>query len=89
MEKLFILICLIGFVAVGIPLGIAGAAIAFLYWWAVIPILFAFLFGLLGFFFGIGLDVVILVIYFGANSFISNIKEGMKGGANDTPTALK
>jgi hypothetical protein len=61
----------IGVLAIGIPL----LGLALLLWFIVLPVIGACLGGWMGFFFGVGLDVVIYIVYRCLKSFNENIKE--------------
>ena len=65
-----IIIVAIGVIVVGIP--ILGLAIWL--WWLLLPLLGAYFGGWIGFFFGVGLDVVIGIVYLGIKGIISESK---------------
>ncbi len=54
----FIIICGVG----AIVAGVFGIAVLIMGWWWMVPLLCALAGGWIGFFFGLGLDVVILII---------------------------
>ena len=63
MVWLFVIIAGIGVIAIGA----VGLAALFVGWWFLIPIIGAFVGGWFGFFFGIGLVVIIWVFVLGSN----------------------
>lgn len=71
MEEL-IGIGLIGIVAIGaIVVGIPLLAVMAVFWWITIPIVCAIFGGWIGFLFGVGLDVVIAIVYFSFKEFMT------------------
>jgi hypothetical protein len=65
----------IGALAIVVPL----LGLALILWWLALPIIGACLGGWIGFFFGVGLDVVIYIVYVCLKSFNQNIKEWSEG----------
>jgi hypothetical protein len=65
----------IGVLVIVIPL----LGLALFLWWLALPIIGACFGGWIGFFFGVGLDVVIYIVYVCLKSFNQNIKKWSEG----------
>ncbi len=73
----------IGILVIGIPL----LGLALFLWWLALPIIGACFGGWIGFFFGIGLDVVIYIVYRCLKSFKEDIK-GWSIGKKEKEVAI-